>query len=39
VKPDAVHTIGLVGLAREPMTPLYAALAADARRVALTATD
>jgi hypothetical protein len=34
-----VHTIGLVGPAREPMNPLYAALVAEARRVAPTLTD
>jgi DNA-binding transcriptional LysR family regulator len=39
VKPEAVHTIGLVGPTREPMNPLYAALVAEARRVAPTLTD
>jgi DNA-binding transcriptional LysR family regulator len=34
VEPDAVHTIGLVIAAREPMTPLSAALVAEARRIA-----
>jgi DNA-binding transcriptional LysR family regulator len=34
VEPEAVHTIGLVVPAREPMTPLAAALVAEARRVA-----
>jgi DNA-binding transcriptional LysR family regulator len=34
VEPEAVHTIGLVVPAREPMTPLTAALVAEARRVA-----
>jgi DNA-binding transcriptional LysR family regulator len=34
VEPDAVHTIGLVVAAREPMTPLSAALVAEARRIA-----
>lgn len=34
VDPSAVHTIGLVVPAREPMTPLNAALVAEARRVA-----
>jgi hypothetical protein len=29
-----VHTIGLVVAAREPMTPLNAALVAEARRIA-----
>jgi DNA-binding transcriptional LysR family regulator len=33
VEPDAIHTIGLVLPAREPMTPLNAALAAEARRL------
>ncbi len=34
VAPQAVHTIGLVVPAREPMTPLTAALVSEARRVA-----
>ena len=34
VEPEAVHTIGLVVPAREPMTPLNAALVAEARRLA-----
>jgi DNA-binding transcriptional LysR family regulator len=34
VAPEAVHTIGLVVPAREPMTPLTAALVSEARRVA-----
>lgn len=34
VDPEAVHTIGLVVPAREPMTPLNAALVTEARRVA-----
>jgi DNA-binding transcriptional LysR family regulator len=34
VEPEATHTIGLVLPEREPMTPLNAALAAEARRVA-----
>jgi DNA-binding transcriptional LysR family regulator len=34
VEPEAVHTIGLVVPAREPMTPLTAALVAEARRLA-----
>jgi DNA-binding transcriptional LysR family regulator len=34
VDPEAVHTIGLVVPAREPMTPLTAALVAEAKRVA-----
>jgi DNA-binding transcriptional LysR family regulator len=34
MEPEAVHTIGLVVPAREPMTPLAAALVAEARRVA-----
>jgi DNA-binding transcriptional LysR family regulator len=33
VEPQAVHTIGLVVPAREPMTPLTAALVAEAKRV------
>jgi DNA-binding transcriptional LysR family regulator len=36
VEPEAVHTIGLVVPAREPMTPLNAALVAEARRMAMT---
>ncbi len=36
VEPEAVHTIGLVVPAREPMTPLTAALVAEAKRVAKT---
>jgi DNA-binding transcriptional LysR family regulator len=34
VEPEASHTIGLVVPAREPMTPLTAALVAEVRRVA-----
>lgn len=34
VEPDEVHTIGLVVPARAPMTPLTAALVAEAQRVA-----
>src|SRR5580700_3492451 len=34
VKPEAVHTIGLVGPTREPMNPLTAALVAEAQRLA-----
>ncbi len=34
VEPEAVQTIGLVVPAREPMTPITAALVAEARRVA-----
>jgi DNA-binding transcriptional LysR family regulator len=34
VEPEAVHTIGLVVPAREPMTPLTAALVAEAKRMA-----
>jgi DNA-binding transcriptional LysR family regulator len=33
-EPDAVQTIGLVVPAREPMTPIAAALVAEARRIA-----
>jgi DNA-binding transcriptional LysR family regulator len=39
VEPEAVHTIGLVVPAREPMTPLTAALVAEAHRLARTASD
>ena len=39
VQPEASHTIGLVAPAREPMTPLTAALVAEARRVAPLLTD
>jgi DNA-binding transcriptional LysR family regulator len=38
-KPEAVQTIGLVVPAREPMTPLTAALVSEARRVAVTLND
>ena len=31
IEPEAVHTIGLVVPAREPMTPLTAALVAEAQ--------
>jgi hypothetical protein len=36
---DSTHMIGLVLPAREPMTPLNAALMAEARRVAATIDD
>jgi DNA-binding transcriptional LysR family regulator len=36
VEPEAVHTVGLVVPAREPMTPLNAALVAEARALATT---
>jgi DNA-binding transcriptional LysR family regulator len=36
VEPEAVHAIGLVVPVREPMTPLNAALVAEARRLAPT---
>jgi len=36
VKPEAVQTIGLVAPTREPMTPLAAALVAEAQRIAPT---
>jgi DNA-binding transcriptional LysR family regulator len=36
VEPEAVHTIGLVVPAREPMTPLNAALVGEAKRLART---
>ncbi|BAT57786.1 hydrogen peroxide-inducible genes activator [Variibacter gotjawalensis] len=39
VEPDAVHTIGLVTAARDPMTPLNAALVAEAKRLAMTLGD
>jgi DNA-binding transcriptional LysR family regulator len=38
-EPEAVHTIGLVVPAREPMTPLNSALVAEARKLAPTLTD
>ncbi|HEY5378060.1 MAG TPA: LysR family transcriptional regulator substrate-binding protein, partial [Pseudolabrys sp.] len=37
--PESAHTIGLVAPAREPMTPLTAALVAEARRVASSLYD
>jgi DNA-binding transcriptional LysR family regulator len=39
VEPEASHTMGLVVPAREPMTPLNAALVAEARRVAAQLRD
>ena len=39
VEPEATHTIGLVAPAREPMTPLTAALVMEARRVAPLLSD
>jgi DNA-binding transcriptional LysR family regulator len=36
VEPEAVHSIGLIVPAREPMTPLTAALTAEARRLSET---
>jgi len=39
VGPESTHAIGLVLPAREPMTPLNAALMAEARRVAATIDD
>jgi DNA-binding transcriptional LysR family regulator len=36
VEPEAVHEVGLVVPAREPMTPLNAALVSEARRLART---
>jgi DNA-binding transcriptional LysR family regulator len=39
IEPEAVHTIGLVVPAREPMTPLTAALVAQAKQVAKTMSD
>ena len=38
-KPEAVQTIGLVVPAREPMTPLVAALVAESRRIAASLMD
>jgi DNA-binding transcriptional LysR family regulator len=38
-EPDAVQTIGLVVPSREPMTPITAALVAEARRVAVSLDD
>jgi DNA-binding transcriptional LysR family regulator len=39
VEPEATHCIGLVAPAREPMTPLTAALVAEARRVGAMLSD
>jgi DNA-binding transcriptional LysR family regulator len=39
VEPEATHTVGLIAPAREPMTPLTAALVAEARRVATSLID
>ena len=39
VEPEATHTIGLVAPAREPLTPLTAALVTEARRVAPLLSD
>ena len=39
IAPESTHAIGLVLPAREPMTPLNAALMAEARRVAATIAD
>jgi DNA-binding transcriptional LysR family regulator len=39
VEPEAVHEVGLVVPAREPMTPLNAALVAEAKRLAKTLAD
>ena len=36
MEPEAVHTIGLVVPAREPMMPITTALVSEARRVAST---
>jgi DNA-binding transcriptional LysR family regulator len=38
-EPEAEHTVGLVVPLREPMTPLNAALVAEARRIATTLGD
>ncbi len=39
IEPEAVHTIGLVVAARDPMTPLNTALVAEAKRLAITLDD
>ena len=39
VEPEAVHSVGLVVPAREPMTPLNVALVAEARRLAAVGVD
>jgi DNA-binding transcriptional LysR family regulator len=39
VEPEVLHTVGLVAPAREPMTPLTAALVAEARRIAPLLSD
>jgi DNA-binding transcriptional LysR family regulator len=39
VEPQAAHSIGLIAPAREPMTPLTAALVAEARRLAASLAD
>ena len=39
VEPEAVHTIGLVVPARQPMTPLTAALVAEAQQLAKSIDD
>ena len=39
VEPEAVHTIGLVVPAREPMTPLNVALVSEAKRLAKSLRD
>jgi DNA-binding transcriptional LysR family regulator len=39
VDPESSHAVGLVVPAREPMTPLNAALVAEARRIAATLDD
>lgn len=39
VEPEAVHSVGLVVPSREPMTPLNAALVAEARRLAAIGID
>ena len=39
VEPEATHVVGLVAPAREPMTPLTAALVTEARRVAARLKD
>jgi len=39
VEPEVANAIGLVAPSREPMTPLTAALVAEARRLALLLSD
>ena len=39
MEPESLHTVGLVAPAREPMTPLTAALVTEARRIAPLLSD